>query len=280
MISIIIATFNCAGSIGKTIQSVNQQSCKEWELIIVDDGSTDDTYNLIKEKYLGDKIKYFYQENKGVSAARNYGASLATGEFLMFLDADDTLFPNVIENFQKLIGDDDLTGIASGAYLYSSRTEVKPRVKGSLTQYYKLNTLVGSFILNKQLFTTAGGYDENLTFSENFELFIRLTQICKEEKISVKAGDFLTFNYNHYSGNEKNMLREKKKIETYKYLYNKYKDLQSPDFDFRTRSAETVAISSFRLGNKKEAVKWQLKAIQEKPSIKSYFKLLRYLTFS
>lgn len=279
MISIIIATYNCAESIDSTIQSVIQQSCEEWELIVVDDGSTDKTYDVIRDKPLIGKIQYFYQENKGVSSARNFGASVARGKFIMFLDADDTLYPDVIQNFMNLINSTDRLGIASGAYLYSSRTKVNPRIKGALTQHYILNTLVGSFILDKQLFIKAGGYDDNLTFSENFELFIRLTRICKEEKIAVKAGDFLTFNYNHYSGGQKNMLREKKKIETYKYLYKKYKDLRSSEFDFKTRSAETVAVSSFRLGNKKEAVKWQLKAIQGKPSIKSYFKLLRYLIF-
>ncbi|GAA4321036.1 glycosyltransferase [Pontixanthobacter gangjinensis] len=278
MISIIIATYNCVDSISETINSVINQNSNNWELIIIDDGSSDNTDILIKRTFSQNNIRYYYQDNKGVSAARNYGVEVASGEYIMFLDADDKLFDNAIKDFSDLINSENETGIVSGAYMYSGKRKIYPRVKGALTQFYTLNTLVGSFIVNRNLFINAGGYDTNLTFSENFELFIRLTKLCKENKISIKSGKFLTFEYNHNSEDQKELLREKKKIETYKYLFKKYKNYRVKDYDFPLRSAETVAMSYFRLGKKKKALKWQKRAIKEAPmNLKTYLKFLRYL---
>lgn len=87
--SIIIPTFNRSWCIERAIKSVLQQEFQDWEMIIIDDGSTDDTKNITK-KYLSDsRIKYFYKENGGVGSARNLGIENANGEIIMFLDSDD-----------------------------------------------------------------------------------------------------------------------------------------------------------------------------------------------
>ena len=72
------------------------------ELIIVDDGSYDDTREVIQNYIESPKVRHFYQKNKGVSAARNYGASKANGEFLIFLDSDDYIFPDLIHEVHKI----------------------------------------------------------------------------------------------------------------------------------------------------------------------------------
>lgn len=91
LVSVIIPTYNRGYIISKTIESVFAQSYNQLELIIVDDGSTDDTQAIIG-KY-GDKIRYIYQENAGLAVARNAGLSAAEGEFIAFLDSDDIWFP-------------------------------------------------------------------------------------------------------------------------------------------------------------------------------------------
>ena len=96
-VSVIIPTFNCAQLIAEAIDSVLAQTCADVEIIIVDDGSTDNTKEVISP-YLKDKrIQYTFQQNKGLAAARNTGIHLATGEFLKFLDSDDFLYPQQIE---------------------------------------------------------------------------------------------------------------------------------------------------------------------------------------
>ena len=89
--SVIIATYNSAHTLSKAIDSVLEQSYLAYEIVIVDDGSTDDTF-LVVSNY-GDKVRYHLQGNSGVSAARNKGAEMARGDWLAFLDADDWYYP-------------------------------------------------------------------------------------------------------------------------------------------------------------------------------------------
>jgi len=98
VVSVIITCFNQEKQIIKTLQSVLNQTHIVWECIIINDGSTDNSEGAIKAFVKDDlRFKYKYQANKGVSAARNAGFKLATGNFVNFLDGDDTLFPRKIE---------------------------------------------------------------------------------------------------------------------------------------------------------------------------------------
>lgn len=97
MVSVIIPTYNAAAFILKTIQSVISQTFPSIEIIIIDDGSTDNTANIINElTRINSSIHYYHQQNKGVSAARNSGLAKAKGEFVVFLDSDDLLEPDFI----------------------------------------------------------------------------------------------------------------------------------------------------------------------------------------
>lgn len=97
MISIIVAVFNADRYIRNSIQSVIKQSYSNWELLVVDDGSFDETVKIIKE-FNDSRIKYFYQEKQGVSAARNIGLTHMTGDYFCFLDADDFLPTESLES--------------------------------------------------------------------------------------------------------------------------------------------------------------------------------------
>lgn len=96
MVSVIIPTYNRAYVIKKSIDSVLSQTYSDFELIIVDDGSTDNTKDII-EAYKDSRIKYVYQENSGACAARNNGVLLAKGEYIAFHDSDDTWLPDKLE---------------------------------------------------------------------------------------------------------------------------------------------------------------------------------------
>lgn len=89
MISVIIPTYNRAKTIGKAIDSVLNQTYKDIELIVVDDGSTDNTKEIVQQ-YEDFRIKYIWQANKGACAARNHGIDVAKGEFIAFQDSDDS----------------------------------------------------------------------------------------------------------------------------------------------------------------------------------------------
>jgi len=101
--SVIIPTYNRAHLVGETIESFLKQTFKDFELIIVDDGSTDNTKQVIS-KYLSDpRVKYIYQENKERGAARNTGAREAKGTYLLFFDSDDIALPEHLEKAYELI---------------------------------------------------------------------------------------------------------------------------------------------------------------------------------
>lgn len=95
-ISIIIPAYNCEGTIEKCILSVINQSFPDWELILINDGSTDSTREICKRYADFVKIFFYSQQNAGVSSARNFGIKKATGEYLLFVDSDDYLLENAL----------------------------------------------------------------------------------------------------------------------------------------------------------------------------------------
>src|SRR5438046_1054531 len=88
-ISVVIATFNRAWCIERAIKSITGQTSKNWELLIIDDGSTDNTKEVVKPWLSDQRIKYFFKKNEGVGSARNFGVSVAENKFVCFLDSDD-----------------------------------------------------------------------------------------------------------------------------------------------------------------------------------------------
>lgn len=108
-ISIVMPVYNCKKYLSDAIDSVLAQSFCEWELIIIDDGSTDGS-GLICDLYCqkDSRVKVFHTENRGVSMARNYGIQQAKGMYVEFMDGDDLLFPNALQRMYELIGESDL----------------------------------------------------------------------------------------------------------------------------------------------------------------------------
>jgi len=100
--SVIVPTYNRGHIIAQAIQSVISQTFTNWELIIIDDGSSDNTCNIIEE-FTDVRVNYYYQKNTERSQARNNGIKLAKGNFICFLDSDDTYCVNHLEVFQQYI---------------------------------------------------------------------------------------------------------------------------------------------------------------------------------
>lgn len=104
LFSVIIPVYNRSEILKETIGSVQSQGFKNWEIIIVDDGSTDNTAEVAKELIQADqRIRYVYQDNAERSAARNHGAEVAGGNYLFFLDSDDAFMPNHFETIHQLL---------------------------------------------------------------------------------------------------------------------------------------------------------------------------------
>jgi len=109
-VSVIIPTYNRASWLRGAIDSVLDQTFADFELIVVDDGSTDNTKEIVAD--YGDKIRYFYQPNKGPSAARNTGIGQAKADLICFLDSDDRWIKNKLQTQVEFIRQNPLTKIS------------------------------------------------------------------------------------------------------------------------------------------------------------------------
>lgn len=182
-ISIVTPTFNRAHLIEKAISSVIGQSYKEWELIIVDDGSTDNTNEVIK-KYLDDhRINYYKIPNGGVSGARNFGVSKSGGEFLLFLDSDDEIHQDKLALHMELFANNSDLDVTVSQVLRKKlktgitkkHTKIKPS-KNIQTEFIRkdLAWKIHSPIWKKDFLLKEKGFNEDLRSSEDFEFYARL----------------------------------------------------------------------------------------------------------
>ena len=175
--SIVIPTYNRADSLPRTIKSVLDQRKQGWELIVVDDGSDDGTRDLMKNYSNDTRIRYIYQQHQGVSVARNTGVNFAEGSNLIFLDSDDIFFPDLIEMLsQKTCLEYDLICWEVRKLIDGRVSLWQPENLGKLFNNIKATFLAGSVCYRKDLFMKAGGYDPKMSFGENYELGIRISQ--------------------------------------------------------------------------------------------------------
>ena len=179
-VSIIMATYNQADFIEKSVQSVLDQTFKDYELIVINDGSTDNTGVLFQEKIKSDKIRYCYQENKGAASARNKGLRLATGEYVVFLDSDDLLYPEYLERQMETMrktGRDMVACDSNLLYLDGTRKNNVLGLKRQ-DQFYQFvaqnHTPLMAVMAKKEIIITAGLFDESLGNSEDYDLWLRL----------------------------------------------------------------------------------------------------------
>lgn len=180
-VSICIPTFNRKGYLKQTLDSVFAQTYKDYEVVIVDDGSTDGTEEMIKSA--GNKVRYYWQENAGLSAARNKLINLALAEFITFIDSDDLLIPDAVERMMKIMEAEGGDVIVYGPYLrIDENGNVFGRCKrklysGFITKQLFENILVHSCgsMFPKRILQEAGGFDESLKVSLDYDLWLKLS---------------------------------------------------------------------------------------------------------
>lgn len=209
-ISIIIPVYNGEKYLKDTIVSVLNQTYRNYELIIVDDGSTDNTKNII-DSFNDPRIQYHYQKNSGISASRNVGIDLAQGEFIAFLDADDIWLPFKLELQADVIRKEPDIGLVFGwVYYMDTKSNIVGEKKYNITDDFYMNLLLGNFVDNgsvplirKECFEKVGKFD--FLPAEDWDMWIR---IAREYKFGY-VNDYLAIYRINYDG----LSKEYKKME-------------------------------------------------------------------
>lgn len=183
LISVIIPTFNRAGPVCRALDSILRQSFSDFEVIVVNDGSTDDTLYWLNG-YTDKRLKVVTTQNHGVAHARNTGAKLAQGEWLCFLDSDDVWRKHKLSEQIRYHSShpDTLISHTEDMWLRQSERVNKPKKywhrHGDLF-YTSLCTCVissSTVMLKKNLFFSFGGFDEDFEVCEDYDLWIKITK--------------------------------------------------------------------------------------------------------
>ncbi len=198
LVSVIIPTYNRAHLVKDAINSALQQTYKNVEVIVIDDGSTDNTKEILA-KY-GNKINYLYKENGGCSSARNLGVSKARGEYIAFLDSDDLWYPEKIEkqtavikmtNYNIVMSDIEFVDKDNNHLSFSNLREVIKK-DGDIMKYllYRPYITCSYMLIKKTVFSKVGIFDETFKTAEDLDMLLR---ICSEYKAALVAEPLVKF---------------------------------------------------------------------------------------
>lgn len=279
-ISVIIPTYNRGEFIKKTINSVLNQTIKNFELIIVDDGSTDNTKEIIEEFIKkDDRVKYFYQKNSGSpSEPRNLGIEKAQGEYIAFLDSDDEWLPEKLEkqlaHFKSL--KDECAVV--GCYAYVIEDHKKPYIEkrsdtNNIEDFLLKNDTFfyssSSVFLKRELLNKYNiKYDSNLKIGEDLDFYISIAKIY----INFSFVKEPLFNYFLHIGSISKHNKE--------HFYN-YKKLLEKHFSFFKLNKKILSIQYRKLGTfalladkRNEAFKYFFKSFKTKSNLRVLINML------
>jgi len=185
LVSVIIPAFNRIELLGRAVSSALNQTCVDLEVLVVDDGSKEDVPSALRP-FDDKRLRYHRRDaNQGISAARNYAASLSRAKYLAFLDSDDEWMPEKIASqlarlslkgpqyracYTKVTAIDDTTGKP----LFTTDFDKEGDLLSDLLYEPKMTT--SSLMLERELLEEVGGFDERIHFGEDWDLYLRLTQ--------------------------------------------------------------------------------------------------------
>lgn len=251
LFSIIIPTFNRANLLKQAISSVLEQSYKKYEIIVVDDGSVDETQKLLRS--YGNRIRSFKQPNNGVSAARNLGVEEARGEFIAFLDDDDLYYPEKLKtNFEYFNKHPEAVMLCSGFCFIDEqgdkalRGEVIPDEDILSLRNIAMFDLIhtSSVVVRSEYMKKTGGFPEGQKISEDYYMWSEILKLGNGYSIP----EVLTCFRQHQNNTKlSSWLLYKENIKIIKNIF-KTKENFPEDIDFYINNVEKIILDnlSFR----------------------------------
>lgn len=228
LVSIIVPCFNQAKYLLETVESVISQTYTNWECIIINDGSTDNTKDVALDLMKRDKrVHFINQDNQGVCFARNNAIKISKGKYILCLDADDLISPNFLVETVKLIEQNDDIKVATSTVCFFGRRKGKLIPKSySLEKLLAHNQLVVTSLFRRSDFDRVGGFSNSMREGfEDWDFWIRIIKDggkieCAEDAVFYYR--LLRSSRNSNIDNEKESRLRFKLWNNHKELYSKY----------------------------------------------------------
>ncbi|MCX5749199.1 MAG: glycosyltransferase [Candidatus Saganbacteria bacterium] len=220
LVSVNIPVFNCERYIKETVESVLSQTFQDYEIILIDDGSKDRTSEIIKTM-TDPRIKYFYQENQGIGAARNSAIERSSGKYIAFLDHDDLWLPEKLEKQMRLFQKTpkpglvycDTTFFNEKGDLYSFYSKSKPS-RGMIFRdlLRKYNLSLETVVIDRKVLKETGLFDPEMMMVEEYDLFLRIASKYPADYVDEPLAKYRIHDRNYSWGRESDAIREEKKV--------------------------------------------------------------------
>lgn len=228
LISVVIPTHNRADLLPRAINSVLNQTYIDFEIIVVSDGSTDNTSEIVNGfTKADDRVKFIeYAPAKGGNVARNTGIDAAKGEYIAFLDDDDEWLPEKLQKQIEIVEADEKIGLVyTGVHIIYVNEKVEynslSKEAGDLSKRILIDNCVGTtstVLLRKSVLEKSGIFDVELGALQDFDLWIR---VCQHSNVGVVSEPMI--NYYNYLGKKQVSAVTKKYIDAFAYINEKYK---------------------------------------------------------
>jgi glycosyltransferase involved in cell wall biosynthesis len=185
-ITIVIPTYNRANLVGQALRSVFSQTYRDFEVIVVDDGSTDDTVDVLQPLVEQGLIRYVYQKNQGESAARNRGIAEAKGQYIAFLDSDDLFEPTKLEIQLQYLRDHSEVGLVHSGFTkfennnddlgYRDTSWFSGMIYPQILLYWTTLIPPSTVLIPKNIFEVVGLFDNSLRIGPDLDMWRRIAR--------------------------------------------------------------------------------------------------------
>ncbi len=276
LISIVIPVYNRVVMLQRALNSIRDQAYGSFEVIVVDDGSDDDPTSAVKA-FNDPRFRIVRQDKQGAAAARNYGARLAKGTYLTFLDSDDEVLPVWLSLFKEGFENDSACVVCLGIERLGNDGALiavsVPETLGRVYRDIRAKFLAGTYALRRNMFINLGGFDVNLPAGHHTDFSLRLcdhlgfnqdTIICIE-RIGIRI---------HDHGGAKIRRDHRAIVASANTLLRKHAEAYSRSPRVTSQYLATAAVSAFKIGEQREGVALLRRACLTHPkSVKNWLRM-------
>ena len=226
-VSVIIHTYNNERFMAETVESVLNQTYKDYEIIVVDDGSVDGTRDALMP-YM-QKIRYHYKENGGIASAKNAGISLSQTEFVAFLDHDDLWVPDKLQLQMEHFNENPQIGLVYAKYTsFRDGKELRTKPEKGYSGWIFKELLSKSFIqtstvvVKRECLDAVGPYDETFSLGDEYDMFLR---IARKFQCGFVDKGLTRYRVHDTNASNNDFLFDNENLGVYKKIYNNFTDL-------------------------------------------------------